>query len=166
MSITFGRFDKGLFSWIAYFCGSLTKFSLILEDLLYAIIWFLIFNSGPRTGASLILEKLFSRSSFYDIACFSILANGPHLDATIISEYIFRSSSINAIIFNFGPHIWILSFFRGLFRKVRNSAYNLSHKISLFKVFFWIVHKNRLSEGPALSISGYALHLSLCKQEP
>ena len=36
-------------------------------------------------GASLILEKLFSRSSFYYIDCFSILATGPHLDATITS---------------------------------------------------------------------------------
>ena len=36
-------------------------------------------------GASLILEKISSRSIFYDIACFSIVANGPHLDATITS---------------------------------------------------------------------------------
>ena len=57
------------------------------------------------TGASLILEKLFSRSSFYDIASFSILASGPHLDATIGSENIFRSSSIDGIIFNCGPLI-------------------------------------------------------------
>ena len=51
-------------------------------------------------GASLILKKLFSRSSFYNIACFSIIASGPHLDATIASENIFKSSSINAIVFN------------------------------------------------------------------
>ena len=56
-------------------------------------------------GAPLILEALFSRSSFYDIPCFSILASGPHLDATITSENIFRSSSIDAIIFNSGPLI-------------------------------------------------------------
>ena len=55
--------------------------------------------------ASLILEKLFSRSSFYNIGCFSIYASGPHLDATISSENIFRSSSIYAIIFNCGPLI-------------------------------------------------------------
>ena len=55
------------------------------------------------TGASLILEKLFSRFSFYDIACFSILASEPHLNATITSEKIFRSSSNDAIIFNCGP---------------------------------------------------------------
>ena len=34
-------------------------------------------------GASLILEKLFTGSSFYDIASFSSLASGPNLDATI-----------------------------------------------------------------------------------
>ena len=62
-------------------------------------------------GASLILEKLFSRSSFSDIACFSILANEPYLDATITSENIFRSSSIDAIIFKFGPLLWMLLLF-------------------------------------------------------
>ena len=52
-------------------------------------------------GVSLILNKLFSRSSFYGIACFSILASGPHLDATISSEKILRESSNDAIIFKF-----------------------------------------------------------------
>ena len=51
-------------------------------------------------GASLILEKLFSRSSFYDIACFSNLASRPHLDVTVTPENIFKGSSIDAIIFN------------------------------------------------------------------
>ena len=54
-------------------------------------------------GASLILEKIFSRSSFYGIDCFLILAGGPHLDATITSENILTSLSIDAIIFNCGP---------------------------------------------------------------
>ena len=66
-------------------------------------------------GASLILEKLFSRSSFYDIACFSILASGPHLDVTITSENIFRSSSIDAIIFSCGLLIWMLLLFQRTF---------------------------------------------------
>ena len=51
--------------------------------------------------ASFILEKLFSRSSFYDIPCFSILASGPHLDATIkriLSTL--RRASIDVMIFN------------------------------------------------------------------
>ena len=72
------------------------------------------------SGPSLILEKLFSRSSFYDMACFSILVSGPHLDATITSENIFRSSSIDAIIFNCGPLILeaslVLGDFFGRFR--------------------------------------------------
>ena len=51
-------------------------------------------------GASGILEKLFSSSSFYDIACFSIFASGSHLDATVTSGKILKSSSINAITFN------------------------------------------------------------------
>ena len=56
-------------------------------------------------GASLLLEKLLSRSSFFDIACFSILASGPHLDATNTSENILRRSSNDAVIFNCGPFI-------------------------------------------------------------
>ena len=73
------------------------------------------------TGASLILEKLFSRSSSYEIACFSILASGPHLDATITSQNIFTSSSIDAITFNSGPLIMDVSlvlekFFKTLIR--------------------------------------------------
>ena len=56
-----------------------------------------------RTGASLISEKLFSRSSFYDIACFSILAFEPHLDATVTSENFFRRSIVDAIAFNCEP---------------------------------------------------------------
>ena len=34
------------------------------------------------TGASLMLDKLFNRSSFYDIVCFLILVSAPHLNAT------------------------------------------------------------------------------------
>ena len=62
-------------------------------------------------GASLILEKLFSRSSFYDIACFSIPASRPHLGATITPENNFRNASIDAIIINCGPLIWMLLLF-------------------------------------------------------
>ena len=54
-------------------------------------------------GASLILGKLFSRSSFYEAACFSILASGSHFEPNITSEDIFRSSCIDAIIFTRGP---------------------------------------------------------------
>ena len=62
-------------------------------------------------GVSLILDKLFGRSSFYDIACFLVLANEPHLDAAVTPENIFRSFSIDAIIFNFGPLSWMLLLF-------------------------------------------------------
>ena len=48
----------------------------------------------------LILEELFSSSSFYDRACSLILASGPHFDATNTSENILKRSSINAVIFN------------------------------------------------------------------
>ena len=37
-------------------------------------------------NTSFILEKPFSRSSFYDIACFSILTSGPHVYVAIFSE--------------------------------------------------------------------------------
>ena len=63
------------------------------------------------TSASLILEKLFHRSSFYDIACFSILASEPHLDPTIISENIVRICPIDAIIFSCEPLTWMLLLF-------------------------------------------------------
>ena len=56
-------------------------------------------------GASLILEKLFSRSSFYDITCSSVLASGPHLDAPITSVNVSKKSGIDAIIFNCGSLI-------------------------------------------------------------
>ena len=61
-------------------------------------------------GASLILEKLFSRSSLYNIAYFSILTCGMHVDATVTSVT-FGSSNIDAIILNFEPLIWMLLFF-------------------------------------------------------
>ena len=60
---------------------------------------------------SLILEKLFSRSSFQDIACFSILTSGLHLNATNTSQSILRRSNIDAIIFNCGPFIWMFFLF-------------------------------------------------------
>ena len=43
--------------------------------------------------------------------CFSILASGLHLDATNTSENVLRRSSIDVIIFNCGPFIWILLLF-------------------------------------------------------
>ena len=75
-----------------------------------------IFNCEPLIWVlSLILEKLFSRSSFHNIACFSILASRPHFDATITSENILRRSIVDAIIFNCGPFIGCFSYFRGPF---------------------------------------------------
>ena len=44
-------------------------------------------------------------------ACFSVFASGPHLDPTTTSENILRRSSIEAIIFNCGPLIWMLLLF-------------------------------------------------------
>ena len=118
MRATFRSFDKGFFLkvhrytvvyYIIFNCGSLTKFSLILENL------FRRSSSIPQfefwSGASLILRKLFSRSSFYDVVCFSILASGPYLNATITSGNIFRSSSIDDIIFSCGLLIWMLLLF-------------------------------------------------------
>ena len=37
-------------------------------------------------GISIILEKFFTRSSFYGIACCSILTKGPHVYVTIFSK--------------------------------------------------------------------------------
>ena len=62
-------------------------------------------------GASLILEKLFSRSSFYDIACFSIFSGVPHSDPSAASENILRRSIFDAIVFNCGPLMQMLLLF-------------------------------------------------------
>ena len=61
--------------------------------------------------ASLVLEKLFSRTSFHDIAYFSVLASRPHLDAINTSEYILRWSSIGVVVFNREPFIWMFHLF-------------------------------------------------------
>ena len=59
------------------------------------------------------------------------------------------------------------SCFRGLFRKVLDSAYNLKFTLSLFKVSFQMEHKKKLSEGPALIIGAFqkvqrdAIYLSM-----
>ena len=107
MRTTFTRFDKGLLLkvhryTIVYYlkinCRSLTIRGSFPKVQRYAIIWFLIFNCGPLIR--LILEKLFSSSSFHDRACSLILASGPHLDATNTSENILKRSSINAVIFD------------------------------------------------------------------
>ena len=94
-------------------------------------------------GATLILEKLFSRPSFYDTACFSILASGPHLDATIISENFLGRLSIDAITFNYRPLIWCFSWFRRLFQLVQDSAFNQMFKRSLILAFFRMVHNEK-----------------------
>ena len=60
---------------------------------------------------SLILDKLFSRSSFYGMASFSILTSGPHFDATITSDNILGRSSIDAIMFNLMDASLILEIF-------------------------------------------------------
>ena len=122
MSTSFTRFDKRLFLkvhcytivyYIKFNCGSLTKFSLILEGLFLRScdMAFDFQQWTTYTGPSLILEKLFSRSSFYHIACFSVIASGLHLDATNTSEIFLRKASIDAIMFNCGPCIWMLLLF-------------------------------------------------------
>ena len=68
-----------------------------------------------------------------------------HLVATVTSENILRSSSINAIMFNCGPLTMdAFSCFRELFRFFQDFAHNLRFKLSLFVVFFWMVHKKKL----------------------
>ena len=75
-------------------------------------------------GASLILEKLFNRFSFYYTVCFSVLVSRPHLDATIISKNVLRRSSTDVIIFSCRWLIWCFSCFRRLFQLIQDSAYN------------------------------------------
>ena len=162
MKTIFGRFDKGILlkvhrSTIIYYiifnCGSLAKYSLILEDLFFI---FDLYLWTAYTNASLILEKFFSRSSFYDITCFSTLASGPHLDTTITSENIFTNSGIDAIIFNCGPLIMDASLvLENFFGRSRISPIikGLNSR-SLWSSFGWSTKRN-FSEGPALSIGHF-----------
>ena len=96
------------------------------------------------TGASLILENLVTKSSFYDIACFLIHASGSHLDATITSDNIFRNFSIDAIIFNCGLLIMdtsiVLEEFLG---RSAIPPYNLRFKLSFIEVFVRMVLKQK-----------------------
>ena len=87
--------------YIKFKCGSGP--ATVCHYVIFVFLW------TASMGASLILKKLFSGTSFYDIACFSILASGPHLDSAITSENIFRSSCTDAIIFNCGPLVMNIS---------------------------------------------------------
>ena len=102
-------------------------------------------------GDSLILEKLFSMSSFYGIACFSVLASGPNLDTTITSDNIFRSSSIDAIIFNCEPLIMDASFdLEDFFGRSRISPTIKDIRELSSPIFFlqYFCYNQRFSEGP------------------
>ena len=106
-------------------------------------------------GASLILEKFFSRSSFYDIASFSTPASGPHLDATITSENISRSSSIDTIVSLVDLLYGCFSCFRGLFQQVQDPAYIRRLNSCSFRSYFgWSTIRN-FSQGPVLSIGPF-----------
>ena len=104
------------------------------------------------TGASLILEKHFSSSSFYDIACFSVLVSGPRLDAPITSENILRRSSIDNVVDHLHDASHVLEDFSSRSRipiiiKCLNSR-------SLWPPFGWSTMRN-FSEGPVLSIGPF-----------
>ena len=63
-------------------------------------------------GASLILEKLFSRSNFYDITCFSILASGPYLDVLLLLQRIFPEVPGLMLLYLIVDHLqWMLLMF-------------------------------------------------------
>ena len=128
MRTTFGRFDKELFMKVHRYsivycnifdCGSLTKFFLILEGLFpqrssgmpQFDFWSLIVNLFLLWKAFLNFGEAFQQVQFLWNSLFFNPSSGPHLDATIISENIFKSSSIDAIIFNCGPLIWMLLLF-------------------------------------------------------
>ena len=99
------------------------------------------------TCASLILEKLFSRSSFYDMVCFSILASGPHSDATITSS-VDTGGKLNAhktFIGRPGRLLNVLCTFN--LRPVSAGSENISRSSSIDdthkeKLFYSIQYKN------------------------
>ena len=86
-----------------------------------------IFSEGPAvchnlifdlltayTGASLILEKLFSRSNFYYKAYVSIITSGPHFDATIREYFEFP---VLMLLYSIVDHLYgCFSCFRGPFQ--------------------------------------------------
>ena len=66
-------------------------------------------------GASLILEKCFSRSNFYDTARFSILASGSHLMLLLLKR-IFSKGPVLILSYLIVGHLCgCFSCFRGLF---------------------------------------------------
>ena len=87
-------------------------------------------------GASLILEKLFGKSSLYDIGGFSILASGPRLDATITSKNILRRSSIDNVL----DHLYDAS----LVLEDFSSRSRIPPIIPFILIFFRIVHYEKL----------------------
>ena len=103
-------------------------------------------------GASVILENLFSRSSFYDIVCFSILASGPRLDATITSGNILRRSSIGNVVDHlYGTSLVLEDFFsRSRIPPITKCLNSRSLRFS----FGWSPMRN-FSEGLALSIGPF-----------
>ena len=125
MRTTFDRFNKEYFLkvhcytivyHVIFNCGSITKSSLILEDLFcrssgmaHFDFWSLIVDHLWRCFTD--LEKLFSWSSFFWHVLLLILTSAPYLDANITSENIFRRSSIDFIIFSCGSLIIDASLF-------------------------------------------------------
>ena len=103
------------------------------------------------TGASLILEKIFSRSSFYDMTCFSIFASGPHLDPTTTSENILRRSSIEAITLIVDHLFGCLSCFSR--SRIQHIIYCLKSR-SLRSSFGWSTMK-KFSEVTALGVGPF-----------
>ena len=100
------------------------------------------------TGASLILEKLFSRSSFYDITYFSIFASGSRLDPTITSVNILRRSSIDNVVDHLYDVSVVLEDFFCRFRLPPMIKYLNSR--SFCSSFRWSTMRN-FSEGAVLS---------------
>ena len=62
---------------------------------------FLSLIEKTYTGASLILEKLFSWSGFYDIASFSVTASGPWL----LLKKIFSKGPVLMLLYSIVNHL-------------------------------------------------------------
>ena len=102
-------------------------------------------------GASLILEKFLSRSSFYDIACFSIFASGLRLDVTVTSENILGRSSFDNVVDGLYDASLVLEDFSS---RSRIQTFKRLNSCLLCSSFGWSIMRN-FSEGPALGIGPF-----------
>ena len=79
-----------------------------------------------------------------------------HVWMSLLFQRIFSEVPVLMLLYSILDHLYgRFSCFRGLFRQVQDSAYNLRSKLSFSVVFFWMVHKKKLFTRYRLSIGPF-----------